>query len=141
MGLSAICFASKAARAERPCGPRCSSSNRMTEAGNITVAKKRWQRQQAERRLTINGVQDRQRHKSSIGHRGRHSIDRAAAQVASPADVNREENQREAQNRPAAECQQKAPFQKITRRLLRDSDNQKPRHRYVVDEMHEPVGQ
>jgi hypothetical protein len=70
----------------------------MTEAGNITVAKKRWQRQQAERRLTINGVQDRQRHKSSIGHRGRHSIDRAAAQVASPADVNREENQREAQN-------------------------------------------
>ena len=38
------------------------------------------------------------------------------AQVASPPDAYRQKDYREAQDGTAAECQQKAPFQKITRR-------------------------
>ena len=86
-------------------------------------------------------MQNRQRHKSGIGHRRRHSIHRAAAEVARPSDANRHEYQHEAQQRAASECQQKTPLQKITRRLLCHGDEQQRRHRYVIGKMHEPVGE
>jgi hypothetical protein len=61
--------------------------------------------------------------------------------IVSPREVNCQEHQREAQNGAASECQQKAPFQKIACRLLRDGDEQQRRHCDVVSEMHEAVGQ
>ena len=91
--------------------------------------------------LAVDGVQDRQRHKPGVGHRRRHSKHRAAAQVASPPDANHHEHQHEAQDGAAAERQQKTPFQKMARRLLRYRDEQQRRHRHVIGEMHQPVGQ
>ena len=63
-------------------------------------------------RLAIDGMQDRQRHKPGVGHRRRHSIHRAAGGAASKSQANCQEDQQEAEDGAAAECEQKAPFQK-----------------------------
>jgi len=92
-------------------------------------------------RLAIDGVQDRERYETSVGHRRRHSIDCATGEVAPPIYANQQENQREAQYGAASECQQEAPLQKIAGGFLRDGDEQQSRHRDVVSEMHQTVGQ
>jgi len=86
-------------------------------------------------------MQDRQRDESGIGHRGRHANHRAAAEITSPSGANRQKDQREAEQGAAAERQQKTPLQEIACLLLSDGNNQQRRHRDIVGEMHEGVGQ
>src|SRR6516164_629160 len=142
IGLSTICFIRATGRA-LPSSPRPSLSSRMTVAGNITAATNTvataagstagW--------LAVDRVKDRQRHEPGIGHGRRHSVHGAAGNAASQSGVNRQKNQQEAEDGAAPECEQKAPFQKTARRLLRDRHDQQRRHRDIVGEMHEPVGE
>ena len=103
--------------------------------------KHRRNRRGQHRRGAVSRLEDRKRDKAGVRHRSGPSLHRRPGKPLAAKRAQPSKDDGEAQQGPAAKRNEKAPRQQRSRRLVRDRDDQERRHRDVISEMDQGVGE